>query len=57
MKKDEIKLATVEICQHCDGNGYHGNNGWDTCKFCGGTGKLIGKTITIKELKKLLSDE
>jgi len=55
--KDEIKLATVKKCSWCEGKGYYGQQGWDTCTHCGGTGKLIGVSITIEELKKLLSED
>jgi DnaJ-class molecular chaperone len=55
MKEEyEIKIATAKTCQFCNGKGYFQNQGGDTCKKCGGNGKVIGELLTIEKLKKLL---
>ncbi len=53
----KILIATVKKCNFCNGDGYLNNEGWNTCKYCGGTGKLISAPLSIKELSKLLKLE
>lgn len=47
----EIQIATVTPCGYCSGNG---KIDWDICEKCNGTGQLIGKPLSIDELRKLI---
>jgi DnaJ-class molecular chaperone len=51
---EDIQIATVKKCGYCDGFGYRNKHGWDTCTYCGGTGKVLDVPISISELKKSL---
>jgi len=57
MEKIDIKIATVYECFDCEGTGKNRNASapFDTCKYCNGDGKRIGKAISITELKELLN--
>ncbi|MCK9574778.1 MAG: hypothetical protein WC979_03020 [Candidatus Pacearchaeota archaeon] len=55
--EENIRIATVLVCSNCNGTGYsRPPHIYDNiCYQCGGTGKTIGKSISIKELKELLN--
>ena len=62
MKSKEVKgiqIATVNDCFECRGTGYTGSTHTyaNICVRCGGVGKTIGVTLSIKELKLLLDQE
>jgi molecular chaperone DnaJ len=45
-KSIEVSYEAVEICEHCRGNGAEPGTPIETCKRCGGAGRLQGVTRT-----------